>query len=254
MPYFFREGVKLDAGREVLLAPEDWRHACRVLRLRPGDAVVVADGSGSAFAGVIVAADPGEVRVLLKEPVPPSESPLEIVLLHALSKGEKMDLIVRQAVELGAARVIPVNTERSIPRLSPERVGNRLMRWRNIARAAAGQCRRAAIPRVEELIDFADTLKLLEGKFALVPWEKENRYSILEIAKRQPASREGAVFVFIGPEGGFSRSEIEALRKAGAVPVHLGPRILRTETAAAVALALVQALWGDMGPAARWVE
>ncbi|MEW5785909.1 MAG: 16S rRNA (uracil(1498)-N(3))-methyltransferase [Bacillota bacterium] len=245
MHQFFKEGAALAAGQEMSLDADDLNHACRVLRLRKGSPVTVADGRGSAFFGVISSINPHDARVLLVEPAPPAEPSLRLTLLQALAKGEKMDLIVRQAVELGAARIIPVLTERSIPRLPAGKEDGRLERWRKIARVAAAQCRRSVLPAVEPVHDFAQALGLLAGATALVPWEGETDYGFNEMLdRRSPADR--AVLLFIGPEGGFSRAEVEALSGAGARTVHLGPRILRTETAAA-ALTLVQAAWGDLG-------
>lgn len=245
MHYFFREGIGLAANREVDLAPGDINRAYRVLRLRKGAAVTVADGRGAAFRGVIVSAGPAAVKVWLVEPVPGAESPLKITLLQALAKGEKMDLIIRQAVELGVDRIVPVVTARSIPRWNEAREAGRRQRWRAIIRAAAAQSRRAGLPAVEPVQDFAAVPALLAGRTALVPWEEESGRGLDFIFEQ--AAPEGAVFIFIGPEGGITPGEMAALEAAGAKPVHLGPRILRVETAAAVTLALVQAAWGDLG-------
>jgi 16S rRNA (uracil1498-N3)-methyltransferase len=250
MHFFFREGFEPAPGREVELAPGDVLHAYRVLRLRQGSPVAVADGNGAVFQGVIVSIGPAAVRVRLSEPLAAAESPLKITLLQALAKGEKMDLVIRQAVELGATRIVPVVTERSIPRREPNREEGKLQRWRGIVRAAAAQCRRAVLPVVEPLHDFDRALCRVREQPTLVPWEEEKESSFKELFG-QPFPGEGAVSVFIGPEGGFSRQEVQALAGAGARTVHLGPRILRTETAAAVTLALVQAAWGDLGVGLR---
>ncbi|MGB4617855.1 MAG: 16S rRNA (uracil(1498)-N(3))-methyltransferase [Dethiobacteria bacterium] len=246
MPHFFLEGEKLEAGRKVRLKEEDTFHAYRVLRLRPGDEVTLADGQGKACRGVIAASGAAGVEVQVTGPFPAAESPLEVTLAHSLSKGEKMDLVVRQAVELGVRRIIPLVTERSVPRLTPDREEKRLRRWRSIARSAAAQCRRAFLPQVERLHSLAYSLEWIEGCLALVPWEEEREAGFMDL-REQPFPGPGAVLVFIGPEGGFSREEVELLTGAGAHRIHLGPRILRTETAAVVALALIQARWGDLG-------
>lgn len=157
-----------------------------------------------------------------------------------------MDLIIRQAVELGVTQIVPVLTERSIPRFDQQREAGRQKRWRSLVRAAAAQCRRAVLPRVAPVHEFAQALTLLEGQRTVVPWEEEKTMGLKELLK-QPLAEKQAVFVFIGPEGGFSRQEIAGLDGAGACTVHLGPRILRTETAAAVTVGLVQAVWGDLG-------
>ena len=154
--------------------------------------------------------------------------------------------IIRQAVELGVQQIIPVVTERSIARFSESREAGRLQRWRNLVRAAAKQCRRAALPDLSSVHDFNRVLDLLSGRMTVVPWEGEKKFGLDRLLK-QPLGEREAVFLFIGPEGGFSPQEIAALTAAGARTVHLGPRILRTETAAAVTIALIQAAWGDLG-------
>lgn len=251
MRYFFKEGAALAAGDIIELDPEDLKHAYRVLRLRKGSAAVVADGQGSAFRGVVeeIGPEKGLIR-LMGLPLPSAEPPRRIVLLQSLARGEKMDLIIRQAVELGAAQIIPVITGRSIPRLSRSQEEGRLKRWRGIVRAAAKQCRRAALPAVSPILEFGEALNLLSGQRVLVPYEGEKRRALEQFLERPPEKKE-AVFIFIGPEGGFSVPEIDALTAAGASTVHLGPRILRTETAAAVTIALLQAAWGDLGGSER---
>ncbi len=246
MHYFFIESEVLEADREIALNPEDINHAYRVLRLRKGSAVVVADGRGSAYYGIIASIGPQAVTVWLIGPAKTAEPSLQVTLLQSLIKGEKMDLVIRQVVELGAARFVPVVTERSIPRLTESREAARLERWRKIARSAAAQCRRAGLPRIEPVCGFTQALEMIPDQAALVPWEQEKRKSLGSILLK-PRPEKGSLLLFIGPEGGFSRAEIDALTAAGASTVHLGPRILRTETAAVTAVAMVQSAWGDLG-------
>jgi len=247
MRYFFKEGAALAAGRVIELDPADLNHAYRVLRLRKGSTVVIANGRDAAFQGTVEEIGPGRGLVRLNgPPLPTAESPRQIILLQGLAKGEKMDQIIRQAVELGVQQIIPVVTERSIARFSESREAGRLQRWRNLVRAAAKQCRRAALPDLSSVHDFNRALDLLSGRTTVVPWEGEKKFGLARLLK-QPLGEREAVFLFIGPEGGFSPQEIAALTAAGARTVHLGPRILRTETAAAVTIALIQAAWGDLG-------
>lgn len=249
MHYFFIEGASLAEGQVVELLPEDVNHVYRVLRLREGAPVFIADGRGTVFRGNISAASPRLVKVHLDQPVPSAEPPLKITLLQSLAKGEKMDLIVRQSVELGVSRIIPVATGRTVPKWDENKSLRRLDRWQKIARSAASQCRRGKIPVVEPVAGFSETLDRLpthrEG-LTVVPWEKEKRFVIGKLLQ-QAFPPGGEIFLFIGPEGGFRESEIKALSTFGATTVHLGPRILRTETAATALLALVQAAWGDLG-------
>ncbi len=253
MHYVFIEGAPLPEGQVVELLPEDVNHIYRVLRLREGDPLYVGDGRGKVRRGTIAVSSPHLIKVQLEQPVAPAEPPLNITLLQSLAKGEKMDLIVRQSVELGVSRVIPVVTGRSIPRWDAPKEGRKLARWQSIARAAASQCRRGRIPAVEPVADFLEAVERLplHGKgLTVVPWEGEKQLSAGELSGYS-FPPEGIVFLFIGPEGGFEEFEIKTLSAAGAVTVHLGPRILRTETAAAVSLSLIQAAWGDLGGGPR---
>ncbi len=246
MHYFFLEGQRLVMGSEVELAEQDFNHAYRVLRLKPGDKIAISDALGKAFSGIVSVSGPKSVKVRLGEELPSAESPLNIILYHALSKGEKMDLVVRQAVELGVKKIIPVATKRSIPDLGNHKEKKKNQRWQNIARSAAAQCRRAFLPPVEQVRNLKAILPELSGNLTLVPWEEELSLSLVDVF-RQPRPEGKAVLLLVGPEGGFDCSEIEAVRNAGSQLVHLGPRILRTETAATAAMAMVQAAWGDLG-------
>ncbi len=245
MHYFFLEGKSLAFGEEVALASRDLNYAYKVLRLGSGDKLVVADGFGLAREGEVAIATSSEVLVKLGSKLPSSESPLNITLLQSLTKGDKMDLIVRQAVELGVNRIITFKSERSIPHRNQKQDQKKVERWCSIIRSAAAQCRRALLPTVESVSTFNDATSLVGDALALVPWEKEKSVSLANYLK-QPCPFGKAVFLFIGPEGGFENLEIEALQEAGAEAVHLGPRVLRTETAAATTVALVQSAWGDL--------
>jgi len=245
MHYFFLEGESLVSGAEVNLASRDINHAFKVLRLKSGDNLVIADGLGLAIEGEVIIATPSEILVKLGSKLPGSESPLNITLFQSLAKGDKMDLIIRQAVELGINRIVPFKSERSIPQRNEKQDQKKIERWRSKVRSAAAQCRRAYLPGVEPVSSFNHILPRIENAMAFVPWEKEKKASLTNLLKQScPTGK--AVFLFVGPEGGFEKFEIEALQEAGAKAVHLGPRILRTETAAAAAIALVQSAWGDL--------
>ena len=245
MHYFFSEGESLVSGAEVNLASRDINHAYKVLRLKSGDKLVIADGFGLAREGKVVIATPSEVSVRLGMKLPGSESSLNITLFQSLTKGDKMDLIVRQAVELGIKRIVPFKSERSIPQRNEKQDQKKIERWCSKVRSAAAQCRRAYLPTVEPVSPFNHILSRIGNTLTLVPWEKEKTVSLTSLLK-QPCPAGKAVFLFIGPEGGFEKLEIEALQEAGAEAVHLGPRVLRAETAAAAAIALIQSAWGDL--------
>jgi 16S rRNA (uracil1498-N3)-methyltransferase len=245
MHYFFVHNESLTPGSEVALLPEDHNHAYRVLRLKTGEAVTLADGKGLSALGKVSVSSQAEVKVRLERELPPVKPAIEITLLQALTKGDKLDLIFRQAVELGVSRLTAVETDRTIPQLDSKKAEKRLQRWKAIVRAASAQCRRPYLPLVEPQVNLLDYLDQAGDIPIIVPWEAENS---LPLAKylRQPSPSGRAVFVLIGPEGGFTTGEIDALEQRGAVTVSLGPRILRSETAAVTTIALVQSAWGDL--------
>jgi len=180
-----------------------------------------------------------------------TEPPIEITLVQGLPKSDKMDFIVQKVTELGVKRIIPVITQRTIIRLGKEKAQVRRIRWQRIALEAAKQSGRAIIPEVREVIPFIQALNNLNGEsLNLIPWEEETSTSLKEVLKHHtshiphPVSQ---ITVFIGPEGGFTPEEVRAAREKGALPVSLGPRLLRTETAGLVTLAMILYELGDMG-------
>lgn len=245
MHYFFLEKKALTDGMQVTLAEEDLNHAYRVLRLKEGDEVVVADGVGQARLGRILHSTPREISVILHGQQPPAESPIKITLFQSLLKGDKMDLVIRQAVELGVHHIVPIISSRSIPQRDKKQDQKKVLRWQNIARSASAQSRRSFLAGVESVCAFSSVLARLKNIKTLVPWEEENSIKLSKILN-QPCPSSGAVFLFIGPEGGFTIDEIEVLRKTGAETATLGPRVMRSETAAAAAVVLIQAGWGDL--------
>ncbi len=246
MHLFFREDCPLQAGATVALAAEDLKHASRVLRLKPGAEILIADGRGLAFRARVVKAETQEILVELETALPSTESPLNLVLCPSLLKGEKMDLVIRQATELGVTRIVPLSTARSIPQLGQGSNDKRLTRWRTIVRSSAAQCRRAFLPTVDPVRTLPELLQEAGQSPIIVPWEEDQATPLATLKPEEPYPKGEALFLLIGPEGGFAPQEIEELKQNGAVPVNLGPRILRSDTAAASAITLVQAAWGDL--------
>lgn len=229
-------------GGTIELPPDAARHAARVLRLRANDAVQVFDGEGCAFDAVI--REISGKRVLLEQLRPCAEEPvasLQIVLAQAMCSSEKMDWIVQKAVELGVAEIHPVQTRRSVAKLSGERVQRRMEHWHSVIVSACEQCGRNTLPQIREPLELDAWLAQLReepcAKFILQPDEAA-------ALQQQPRPQDKAVLL-IGPEGGFEADEALIARQAGFVPVLLGPRILRTETAALAGIAALQTLWGD---------
>lgn len=246
MHFFFREGIPLKTGAKIALAEEDINHAFRVLRLNPGEEVVIADGRGLAMRGQVAAVSAREILVDLKAGEQLYEPPLKIILCPALLKGDKMDLVIRQAVELGVYRIAPLVSARSIVQPARGCYENRLKRWQAIARSSAAQCRRAFLPRVEPLRNLAELIEEARLALIVVPWEEERSQPLAALELKEPHKFNQGLFLLIGPEGGFEAQEVEELKRGGAVIVSLGPRIMRSDTAAAAALTLIQASWGDL--------
>lgn len=211
-------------------------HAARVLRLRAGDRVVLFDGRGGEYEARLelagrarVFAETGEHRAIERE------SPLAVTLVQAVSSGEKMDFTVQKAVELGVAALQPVLSARSVVRLDGERGAKKLAHWRRIAVSACEQCGRNRIPRIAEPVALADYRPPEGAKILLSP----------SGAGRLAALARNPLVLAAGPEAGFEPAEERLLERAGFDAVRLGPRVLRTETAALAALAALGALAGD---------
>ena len=217
-------------------------HLAHVLRLAPGDPVVLFDGRGAAYDAVIAQSARGAVRVRVGDRRNEDrESPLEVMLAQAVSSGERMDYTIQKAVELGVAAVQPLLAERCVVRLSGERAAKRVLHWQAVAVAACEQCGRNRVPTVHPLLPLRDWLQQPaaagELRLSLAPEAA--------VGLRQLDRPAGRVTVLAGPEGGLTATELDDAAGAGFRPLRLGPRVLRTETAAVALLAAMQALWGD---------
>jgi 16S rRNA (uracil1498-N3)-methyltransferase len=231
-------------GDRVTFDRDETRHLARVLRLVPGDVVLAVDGAGREFTVRMDALGDEASGTVLTTAVRGVESPLDVTLLQGVPKGDKMETIVRACTELGVAHVTPVLTERTIVRLEPSRWRERARRWQRVAREAAKQCGRAVVPGVDVPEPLPPALARDHGAVALCLWEAAT--VPLRDALEACATPPRAVTVLIGPEGGLSRVEVEAARARGFAVVGLGPRILRTETAAPALLAILQSRYGDL--------
>lgn len=232
-----REGAKLGLPAQAA------HHVARVLRLREGDAVTLFDGRGGEYEARVVMPGRGHVaaEVGAKREVE-RESPLAVTLVQAVSTGEKMDYTVQKAVELGVAAIHPVLAERSVVRLSGEREAKRLAHWQRVATAACEQCGRNRVPAIAEPVSLERYLAP-PGRPGPAPGTK----ILLSPSGKDTlrAVEGGPLTLAAGPEAGFSDDEEAWLLRSGFRPVCLGPRILRTETAAIAALAALNALLGD---------
>jgi 16S rRNA (uracil1498-N3)-methyltransferase len=224
------------------LPPEAAHHASRVLRLRIGDEVQIFDGLGNALDATINSIQGkhvvlGNLQTCMGQP----ESGLHIVLAQAMCSSDKMDWIVQKATELGAAGIIPVQTQRSVARLVGARAEKRAEHWRNVTVSACEQSGRNSLPQLHSPQDLGVWLNEMRhipaSKFILLPGGASNLQS--------QSKPEAQAVLLIGPEGGFTTYEANVAQQAGFVPVLLGPRVLRTETAAIAGIAALQLLWGD---------
>ena len=231
------------AGDRVTFGADETRHLTRVLRLGVGDVVEALDGTGIMLTVRIetVGRRAAEGQVLSRI-VHRTESPLGLTLVQGIAKGDKMERIIRMATELGVTTVVPLASARAVVKV--EGKAGRVARWQKVAQEAAKQSGRAVVPRVTPPQRLAEWLagRDLSG-LLLCLWEAAPAPLIPKLPELPPARIE----LVVGPEGGLEHAEVEALGKAGAVAGHLGSRILRTETAGPIGLALLQARYGDLG-------
>jgi len=234
----------LAVGQTLSLPEEVANHLVRVMRLREGEGCVLFNGDGHDYSATLVESGKRDARVRIEATQAlDNESTLSITLLQGIARGEKMDLILQKATELGVAAIIPVNAERTEVKLDAARAEKRVAHWNNVVTSACGQSGRARIPQVGSPLSLAqaaaalpvDTLRL-----TLDP-HGAHRLSTLDAA---PAA---GIVIAIGPEGGWSPRDRDQLTAAGFQGLQLGPRILRTETAGLAAIAALQARLGDLG-------
>jgi len=218
------------------------QHAIGALRLRDGDALTLFNGDGREHRGVLVRQGKHAQAHLLAVETVDRESPLDITLVQGISTGERMDYTLQKSVELGVRAMLPVMMLRTVVRLEPAKRHKRRQHWLGVAASACEQCGRNRLPDILEIEEFTDWLARTRHdttpRFILDP-EAGTRLSGMP----RP---DGPVCLIAGPEGGFDPREREAALAAGCTPISLGPRILRTETAAVAALAAIQGLWGDL--------
>lgn len=245
MARFFLKRENIAAGRATIAGPE-LEHMRRVLRLTVGDAVTLFDDAGFEHEAVIgsLNSERGELEISRSYQAG-RESPLALTLALALTKGEKMDIVIEKATELGVQRIQPFTSSFTVPRLDGKKIFSRTERWQKIALSAAKQCGRTQVPEILPLCDFdqmiagagADQLRLLF-------WEKETARTLRQVHEANGSAN--SILVAVGAEGGLSDGEAQLAVARGFHTVQLGKRILRAETAAVAVLALTQFLWGDL--------
>ncbi|MDL2206294.1 16S rRNA (uracil(1498)-N(3))-methyltransferase [Eubacteriales bacterium OttesenSCG-928-N13] len=230
-----------DEGALLTLSEAEAQHALRVLRMKPGARVQLTDGKGALHWGELM--DDGRVKVL--HPCEGTEPPIQLTLYQGLPKFDKLELIAQKVTELGVTRIVPVRMSRCVVKLSAADGEKRRERLMRICQEAAKQCGRAQLPEVLAPVDYRDALDLMRmEQLCLMAWEEANGMNLSRMHEQYPsAERIGLV---IGPEGGISSQEASSAQQAGAQHLTLGPRILRTETAAIAASAVIMNLWGDL--------
>lgn len=229
------------SGEDLWLDGERAHYLARVLRVRSADTIVVFDGRGGEYPAVVGKISRQGVQLRLGTHSPRNvESPLAIRLVQGISRGERMDFVVQKATELGVQRISPVYTANSVVRLKADRAEKKSGHWERIAQGACEQCGRNVLPVIDAAAVLGTVLaEPLGGSRVILHPDGEEPICDLQRI-------DGAVTLLTGPEGGFNAAEIELAVRAGFVPLSLGPRILRTETAALAAIAILQSLFGDL--------
>jgi 16S rRNA (uracil1498-N3)-methyltransferase len=243
--YFVEPSAVTDS--RVSITGDDVKHIVRVMRMEAGEEVIVCDGLGHAYR--VQLTDLGDtsvqgkiVEILAQSP----ESNVKITLAQGLPKGDKMELIVQKGTEVGINRFIPLDMARCVVQYDAKKEQKRRERWQKIAKEAAEQAHRNLIPSIGEPMSFKQLMSALDGfDLVVVPYEGEKARGLREVLAEHPDAKH--IGVLIGPEGGIADAEIEMALAQGALPVTLGPRILRTETAGLVAATCIYYHYGELG-------
>lgn len=248
---FYVEPEQID-GQQISVYGGDVNHIKNVLRLKQGDWVILCDGENTDYYCRIEQMNPQDILCHIeKKESGSTELPGSITLFQGVPKGEKMELIIQKAVELGVARIVPVFTKRCVVKLDDKKAAKKVERWQKIAEAAAKQCGRGYIPQVADVVTYKEAVEMASANVCnLLPYECAE--GIQEAAKIvEEAAKSPSVGIFIGPEGGFEEEEVRLGKDHGFQVMTLGKRILRTETAGIATLAI---LMFSMQAKAPWQE
>jgi len=245
MYHFFTE-TELFTESEVTIVGSDVNHIKNVLRMKPGEKVLISDGKGINYFCELTEIGSDEVKAaILPEEVEDTELPVEVVLYQGLPKGDKMELIIQKCVELGVSRIVPVDMARCVMKLDAKKEGNKIKRWYGVSESAAKQSKRMIVPEISGVMKYkAAVEEAKHADLAIVPYEAAETLDGVTgmeltrklISRLKPGQK---CAIFIGPEGGFAESEIELALANGLQPVTLGKRILRTETAGMFVLSAI---------------
>jgi len=228
-------------GKELTITGQTAHHVAHVLRLRCGATVQVFDGKGCEHRATVKVVKRSEIILEINEAIMArQESSLDITLLQGIARNDRMDLILQKAVELGVATIQPIWMQRSQTHLKGKQLEKRRNHWLGVIISACGQCGRATLPQLGSTMDFSDWMLARNAGGLRLLLQPDSTMGLGEL--NPPDDK---IYVLVGPEGGLTTEEQTFARSAGFFGIHLGPRILRTETAALSVLASMQALWGD---------
>jgi 16S rRNA (uracil1498-N3)-methyltransferase len=246
MRSFFVEDA-LGASDLISITGKEANHIQNVLRMKRGDTLIAMDGKGRLFEAIIEDLHHKEVRVKIIKGMPsPPPSPIEIHLAQALIKSRPMDLVIQKATELGVASITPFTPQRTAVSKRPENLARKMDHWQEIMKAACKQCGRPKLPALNPLLSFEALIENAppQGTLKVLLWEAEKEAHLKGLLRSMELFPH--IMAIVGPEGGFSPSEIHLARAAGFHIVSLGTRILRSETAAITLVSIFQYEWGDL--------
>lgn len=245
MRRFFLGKNRIENGRGSIEG-DLFRHLVTVLRLEVGAQLILAEDSGAEYHAVITEILPDRAIVSASPLKTEDTSPLlSITLFQGLPKGDKMELILQKGTELGVSAFVPFIAERSVSRPQGNKLHDKRSRWEKITAEAARQCKARTIPQVADIADLKTAVTTSSQALKLLLWEEENHRQLRDVIRAADAPSD--IAIMIGPEGGLTAAEAQTAMAAGFIPVTLGERILRTETAGLAAVAILQYQWGDLG-------
>jgi 16S rRNA (uracil1498-N3)-methyltransferase len=235
------------ADEAVQITGDLFHHIAHVLRLKKGARIRLADGSGLEFTGIISRVAGKSISVTLEETctAPVTESGPGITLYQGVPRGDKLEFILQKCTELGVTGIVPFLAARSVARIPAGRLKEKLERWQRIVQEASRQSNRMTVPEISYAGEFAEVLRLADDPVKLLLWEEEQAGTLKKVLPGLPPPQR--ISVIVGPEGGLTVEEVASAVKCGFIPVSLGKRIVRTETAGLAIVAILQFYWGDMG-------
>ncbi len=244
---------KMEAGDRCALTGKDRQYVVSVLRMRKDERLLLFDGAGCEYEAVILGQDQERVQLEIVQKTIIQENAIHITLAQSLPKAKKMDFIIEKACELGATRIIPFFSSRSVPQLTPDKTAAKQIRWQKIAREAARKCHSGSIPEVSDILTWENMLRASGDKGGdraekIIFWEEETRRNLKQVLREKECKQSRDFFLIVGPEGGFAREEIELAERMGFTSVSLGRQILKVETATLAILAMIQYERGIFDP------